>query len=57
MADRIANEGVSKEGPEKDTTKNNIPERQFIMDCIQLATNDRAIILSKEGKRVAKGPA
>jgi ribonuclease HI len=49
LADRIANEGVSKEGPELDTTWINIPKGQFRTDCIQLATKDRDNNLSKEG--------
>jgi hypothetical protein len=49
LADRIANEGVSKEGPELDTTWSNIPNGHFRTDCIQLATKDRDDNLSKEG--------
>jgi hypothetical protein len=49
LANRISNEGVSKEGPELDTTWINIPEGQFRMDCIQIATKDRDNNLSKEG--------
>jgi hypothetical protein len=47
--DKIANEGVSREGPELDTTWINITEGQFRMDCIQLAIKDRDNSLSKEG--------
>jgi ribonuclease HI len=49
LADRISNEGVSKEGPELDTTWSNIPQGQFRTDCTQLATKDRDNSLSKEG--------
>jgi hypothetical protein len=49
LVDIISNEGVSKEGPELDTTWINIPKGQFRMDCIQLATKDRDNSLSKEG--------
>jgi hypothetical protein len=49
LADRIANEGVSKEGPELDTTWHNIPEGQFRMECLQLATKYCDNNLSKEG--------
>jgi ribonuclease HI len=48
LADRIANEGVSKEGPELDTTWSNIPNSQFRTDCIQLATKDRDDSLSTD---------
>jgi hypothetical protein len=41
LADRIANEGVDKEGPELDTIWSNILNGQFRTDCIQLATKDR----------------
>jgi hypothetical protein len=47
--DRITNEGVSKEGPELDTTWSNITNGHFRTDCIQLATKDRDDNLSKEG--------
>jgi hypothetical protein len=49
LADIIANEGVSKEGPELDTTWSNIPNGQFRTDCIQLATKDRDDNQSTEG--------
>jgi ribonuclease HI len=49
LADRIANEGVSKEGPELDTTWINIPQGQFRTDCTQLATKYRDNNLSKGG--------
>jgi hypothetical protein len=49
LADRITNEGVSKEGPELDTTWINIPNGQFRVDCIQLATKYCGDRLSKEG--------
>jgi ribonuclease HI len=48
-ADKIANEGVSKEGPELDTTWINIPQGQFITDCTKLVTKHRDISLSKGG--------
>jgi hypothetical protein len=47
--DRIANEGVSKEGSELDTTWSNIPNGQFRTDCTQLATKYCDISLSTEG--------
>jgi ribonuclease HI len=40
LADRIANEGVDKEGPELDTIWSNIPNGQFRTDCTQLAAKD-----------------
>jgi ribonuclease HI len=49
LADRITNEGVSKEGSELDTTWRNIPNGQFRTDCTQLATKDRDGSLSTEG--------
>jgi ribonuclease HI len=49
LADRIANEGVSKEESELDTTWSNIPNGQFRTDCTQLATKDRDRSLSTEG--------
>jgi ribonuclease HI len=49
LANIIANEGVSKEGPELDTTCINIPEGQFRMDCLQLVTKYCDNNLSKEG--------
>jgi ribonuclease HI len=41
LVDRIANEGVSKEGLELDTIWSNILNGQFRTDCIQLAAKDR----------------
>jgi hypothetical protein len=49
LADRLANEGVGKEGLELDTTWINIPNGQLRTDCIQLATKDHEGSLSKEG--------
>jgi ribonuclease HI len=49
LADIIANEGVSKEGPELDTTRSNIPNRQFRTNFIQLVTKDRDDNQSTEG--------
>jgi hypothetical protein len=40
MADRMANEGASKEGPELDTIWSNILNGQFRTDSIQLAAKD-----------------
>jgi hypothetical protein len=40
LADRIANEGVDKEGPELDSIWSNILNGQFRTDCIQLAAKD-----------------
>jgi hypothetical protein len=40
LADRIANEGVDKEGPELDTIWSNIPQGQFRTNCTQLAAKD-----------------
>jgi hypothetical protein len=47
--DRLANEGVGKEGLELDTTWINILNGQLRTDYIQLATKDREGSLSKEG--------
>jgi ribonuclease HI len=49
LADKIANEGVSKERPELDTTWINISEGQFRTACTQLATKYCDNKLSKEG--------
>jgi ribonuclease HI len=40
LADRIANEGVDKEGSDLDATWINIPNGQFQTDCTQLAAKD-----------------
>jgi hypothetical protein len=40
LADRIANEGVDKEGSKLDSTWSNIPNGQFRTDCTQLAVKD-----------------
>jgi ribonuclease HI len=49
LADRLANEGLGKEGLELDTIWINIPNGQLRIDCIQLVTKDREGNLSKEG--------
>jgi hypothetical protein len=49
LADKITNEGVSKEALELDTTWINIPKGQFRIDCIQLATKGHDGSLRKEG--------
>jgi hypothetical protein len=49
LTNRITNKGVSKEGPKLDTTWINIPNGQFIIDYIQLATKDHDNNLSTEG--------
>jgi hypothetical protein len=49
LEDIIANEGVSKEGPELDITWINIPQGQFRNDYTQLATKYRDNGLRKGG--------
>jgi hypothetical protein len=49
LADRISNEGVSKEGSELDTTWINILQGQFRIDYTQLVTKYRDNNLSKGG--------
>jgi hypothetical protein len=56
LADRLANEGVGKEGSELDTTWISLPNGQLRTDCIHLATKDREGRLSKEG-HIEKGSA
>ena len=52
--DKLANEGIGKEGLELDTTWINIPNGQLRSDCIHLVTKDREGRLSKEG-HIEKG--
>jgi hypothetical protein len=40
LEDRIANEGVDKEGPELGSTWSKISNSQFQINCTQLAEND-----------------
>ena len=49
LEDRLANEGVDKEGLELDTTWTSIPNGQLRTNCIQLETKDREGNLSEEG--------
>jgi hypothetical protein len=49
LADRITNEGVSKEGSGLDTTWSNIPNGQFRTECIQIVTKYCDDNLSTEG--------
>jgi ribonuclease HI len=49
LADRLANEGVDKEGPELDDTWINIPSGQLRTDCNHLAEKYREGSLSMEG--------
>jgi ribonuclease HI len=50
LVDRLANEGVGKEGLELDTTWISIPNGQIRTECIQLATIDHEGSLSEEGR-------
>jgi hypothetical protein len=56
LVDRLANEGVGKEGSEPDTTWISLPNGQLKTDYIHLATKDHEGRLSKEG-HIEKGNA
>jgi hypothetical protein len=49
LVDRLANEGVGKEGSELDTTWISLPNDQLRIDCIHLETKYHEGRLSKEG--------
>jgi hypothetical protein len=49
LADRLANKGVGKEGPELDNTWINIPYGKLRKYCNHLAAKDREGNLSMEG--------